>query len=853
VAAGLTLGVAAAQSGSAAPSPVLVVQRLVSEAAARAGSASLVRGAGRLEGLPDDPLAGALAEVFIQQAAGRADRALSAGLDALNRVSFDDGSDEIRGALIGRLISAGLDEAGRRMLLEGQHPVLQAGWALQLARDGRCDAAVTRASHLAERPPGALSARLMVASALQHCEAPVGGLGLLHATAFGRDEIDPRLAVALGELSLEAGDPDSARAWCARARSSARGLPELTARAGVCAAAADAARGVLPDARLDLIEAWVDALEAPAIATHVRREAALGAVWISVSAGDPESARRALELAERARQVPDVDRDGVLSALRAIAMVSLERARDARRMAAQARARAGGPEGEVLAAMAEARLMIRENDEVAASTRLGEAADEARRSVRQDLTAVVEMERARLSRWAGRDPAVRMHAVSALRSWREGAASPWRRPLVDPVLPRRAVEWSIAQGWSRSPTGRRAEALLEAAAEAQRALAPSPLGIEEVTDPGRVRRLLAARNASLLYYALGETRSFVWLIEPSGVRARELPAGGELARRGGLLASGEREALTGIEGLYGGLLETVRPGSSLMIRPDGVLYALAWRGLPTPTVWRAEAPTLGQAMTLAIVPDLDTAVDPRRTPIIDAEGRGNVYAVYAEGSARWPATATEPKPGNVSWHPVPLGASPDADRLGRVRNGQGVLLVSLPLLAAGRDGSGVLFGLPADPDRLPTPLALDELLSSRSRYQLLCLAPDPRWPVPAGARARAAAEATRLGVRTVVLPLQDIGERLRGGFWDRFLDAVARGRGEAAALHAAAPRTSDGRREHLPEFLLVGQANRVVASPGHTDWRFWVPLGAGVLVVIAVIARLLWPRRDPFDVEPPEE
>jgi hypothetical protein len=64
---------------------------------------------------------------------------------------------------------------------------------------------------------------------------------------------------------------------------------------------------------------------------------------------------------------------------------------------------------------------------------------------------------------------------------------------------------------------------------------------------------------------------------------------------------------------------------------------------------------------------------------------------------------------------------------------------------------------------------------------------------------------------------------------------------------------SDGRREHLPEFLLVGQANQIVADRGHTDWRFWVPLGAGLLVVLAVIARMIWPKRDPFDVEPPEE
>jgi hypothetical protein len=308
-----------------------------------------------------------------------------------------------------------------------------------------------------------------------------------------------------------------------------------------------------------------------------------------------------------------------------------------------------------------------------------------------------------------------------------------------------------------------------------------------------------------------------------------------------------------VEGLYGGLLETVRPGSSLMVRPDGVLYSLAWRGLPAPTMWRAEDPTLGQAVMLAVVPDLDTAVDPRRTPVVEAQGRRRVYAVLPTGTGASAEAFGESTPGTVQWNPIRLGGNVPPSRLSTIRQGRGVLFVSLPLLSAGLDGSGVLFALPGGGDRVSRPLALDELISPRSRYELVCLAPDPGWPSPPGTRARAAAEATRLGVRTVVLPLEDIGQSLRTGFWSRFLERVGQGSGEADALLAAAPRTSDGRREHLPEFLLVGQVNQLVAQRGGADWRFWVPLGAGVLLLVAVLVRAMWPKRDPFDVEPPEE
>jgi hypothetical protein len=844
----------ASEAGEEDLSPALRTERLVAEAAARNGGAGMVGSPAGLNGLPGDPLAGALAEVLVELARGREARALDAGLDALEATSPGETSAELRAALVEHLVSAGLDDRGRRWLLEGQDPVAQAGWALQLALDGRCDAAATRADHLVDQPPEPIAARLMVARALQECSAPAGALALMHATARGASRGDPRVALQLGRLSFDLGDPDSSRWWCQRALADGRSFPSVGLPARVCLAAADALRGVLPAGRRELMEAWHDMSGAPSVSARQRRDATIGGVWIAVSSGDPEAARWALDVIERADGIPGIEREDMLPVLRAMALVTLERVREARRALSRVRAGTGSAELAVVEHLAEARILLRENDEVAASTRLGEAADEARRSIRQDLTALVEMERARLAQWTGRQPAVRMHAMGALRAWREGAVSPTRQPLIDPVLPRRALEWAVAEDWTTAPRGRRAEVLLEVAAEAQRALSPSPLGVDEVVDPGRVRRLLAARNASLLYYALGESRSFAWLVEPSGVRGVELPAGGELARRAGLVDGRRQDPLTSVEGLYGGLLETVRPGSSLMIRPDGVLYSLAWRGLPAPTMWRADDPTLGQAVTLAVVPDLDTAVDPRRTPVVEAQGRRQVFAVFPGGRGASAGGFTETPAGSVQWNAIRLDRGVASSRLSTIRQGEGVLFLSLPLLSAGHDGSGVLFGLPGGGDRrVQRPLALDELISPRSRYQLICLAPDPVWPSPPGARARAAAEATRLGVRTVVLPLTDIGQSLRTGFWSRFLDRVGRGDGEAEALMAAAPRTSDGGREHLPEFLLVGQANQVVAERGGADWRFWVPLAAGVLLLAAVVLRAVWPKRDPFDVEPPEE
>lgn len=834
-------------------SPVLVTERVVAEATATNASAARVRDPGGLNGLPDTPLARDLAEVLVELARGREERARRVGLEALEEAESGDASAPLRAALVRSLVEAGLGERGRRWLLEGKDPVAQAGWALQLARDGRCDAAVTRADHLVKRPPGPTPARLMVARALQLCGEPRQALGLMYTSAVGAEAIDPRIALSLGELAFELGDADSAHWWCQRAARDGPDLPSVVTSARVCAAAADAVRGVLPAARRELIQAWADRLEVPFLPLRERRDAAIGAAWVAVSAGGPDTARQALEVLDTAAEVAGLSTRGMPAALRAMALVGLERVREARRALRRAGGEGEGAAGEVLAAIAEARILMRENDEVAASARLGEAADAARRSIRQDLNAVVEMERARLARWTGRQPAVRMHVMGALRAWREGATSPTRRPIVDPVLPRRALEWAVAEDWTGTPSGRRAEVLLEVAAEAQRALAPSPLGINEIVDPGRVRRLLAARNASLLYYAIGESRSFAWLVEPSGVRGAELPSGGELARRAGLSDGAQEGPLASIEGLYGGLLETVRPGSNLMVRPDGVLYALSWRGLPSPTIWQSAGPTIGQAVTLAIVPDLDTAVDPRRTPMPKAAGRERVIAVFASNAQREIDGLTGSSTEGVDWRPVVLGPGSGSDALARIRDGDGVLFIALPLLSAGAGGSGVLFGVPSGGDGSVRPLALDELIAPRSRYQLVCIAPDPRWPSPPAARARAGAAATRLGVRTSVLPLQTIGDGLWSGFWNRFLAQVSRGTGEARALSTAAPRGPDGRRSHLPEFLVVGQANRVVAEAGGAGWRFWLPLAAGVLLVVAVIVRALWPKKDPFGAEPPED
>lgn len=834
----------------------LEVERAVVQAVAQVGSASLVRRVPTPDPLAEDRLAPAFAEVVLDLARGRESRAFDAGLDALQAVPLDGGSLELRGAIIHRLVRAGLDERGRRLLLEGQHPVLMAGWALQLARDGRCSVAVPRARHLAEHPPDTLAARLMAADALRTCHAFDAAMGLMFATARPRaEEVDPRVALEIGELAYALGDADTAREWCRKASIHAVGLPGFEGRARVCSASADAVRGVLPRARRALVEAWRDLAFDPSVAAHERRHAVDAAVWVAVSGGDPEFAREALEILDRADQVPGQQAGAMEESLRAIALVTLERATDARRALARAQRDAADPEAEVLSAIAQSRVASRENDEIAASARLSEAADEARRAARPDLVAALDMERARLARWAGRPASVRMHATGALTAWADVKSGPYGLALQDPVLPRRALQWAIAQQWTRDPAGMRAELVLEVAAEADRALHPSLVGAGDATDPARVRRLLAARNASVLYYAIGETRSYAWLIQPTGVRGVELPSGDELLEMIGLRQSGSEGRIPALpvhsEQIYGGLLDSVKPGSSLIVRPDGFLASVPWPALPTPTDWPSAEPSLGLAAKLAIVTDLDTAVDPRSTPVASSEDRRQIVAVVTGGMGFDDAGTASGTPGQVLWRTVSLGGDAAPDQLEDIRRGRGVLLVGLPLLAAGRGSDQILFGLPSEGNQARAPLALDELISSQSRYDLFCLVPDPAWPAAPGARTRAAAGATRLGVRTAAVSVAPMMAGFEDDLWRRLLDAMASGKGEVTALGEVA--RDPAAAERVLSTLLVGQASDRLAESGAADWRFWVPLGGALLLLAIVALRAIWPRRDPFDEEPPEE
>jgi CHAT domain-containing protein/tetratricopeptide (TPR) repeat protein len=117
------------------------------------------------------------------------------------------------------------------------------------------------------------------------------------------------------------------------------------------------------------------------------------------------------------------------------------------------------------------------------------------------------------------------------------------------------------------------------------------VSVPAVATPATLKQLAAASRTVLLSYWLGPTRSFAWTVDGKGVRLHTLPAAAAIES----LVRQHQEAIHGALGdplapdgageklrqlLVEPVLGSVRPGSAIVIVPDGALHGLNFETLP---------------------------------------------------------------------------------------------------------------------------------------------------------------------------------------------------------------------------------------------------------------------------------
>ena len=845
------------------PVGVLDVERRVRIAIGEAGSAKLIRAAAEIPGLPAaDPAVQALAALRLHAAQGMASRAFPAILRALRDRSA--GNTELAAALYRDLVHYGPGEQGRVFLAADGDELHRAARALDLAQAGHCDQARRLLQDLASWRPEGVEASLLLAETMAVCDQRLAALGLLDRLADGRGpaKVDPRVALMAGEVLLAVEDEPSAAYWCSLAGDLAGSNPRLQRRAAVCRLSAEALLGRLPAARVELVAALRRALIDPALDLSVRRQSGLDAAWVLLRTREAADARTALEILNRVASLePTTEVLRTVEVLRALALTRLERAGEARRALQRARASADDPRWmSLLRAIVESWVDLQQGDEVSASSRLSRAAEVARAAGSSRWLAVVEMDRAVQARWGGRRPLAKVHAQAALAAW-PGAGMPGER-LVDPVLPRRALELSLAAGVPQKvESSSRSEVRLEEAEKLRTTLDPALRLAGGGPEPSasRIRRYLAARNTGLIYYVIGETRTFAWLMEPGITRAVEMPAGDQLFEAAASLAApapGVAAVEAASQILLGGLLDSYSAEEGLMICPDGFLLAVPWGALVPPEVARArpDQRRLDAEMHVALVGSLSGVIDPAGTRVRLERERTGFVALVSRPVPGLPGTSLAP---SEAFAPaVVLGPAPDlAARARRTLRGLGgVVHLALPLLAGGKRTGEIALVLPSGrPDQPPAITSCEELFEIGEGPSLVAMAPAGGWARHPASWVRAAMRTTALGARAALVPLASLAPRDAKIFWPAFYEELGAGRSKIEALADARRRLEATGGETAAEFSFIGYGDtRVVAAP-RVVWPFWVSLGAGLAILALVFLRAVWPRRDPFDEEPPEE
>lgn len=837
-------------------SPELVVEHVVASEIHRAGSAALVGRVEQWKGLPETPLAQGYARALVDVAGGkvaRARRTIERTLDLRNETNA---SSPLVAALLRLWLEVGIDRDGRVFLVaNGGDPqaAFSVARAVDLAQSQRCDEAIGLLNDFEPKMSSTPDLLLLASEGWSRCGDPGRALDIL---SLGRGpeerrEVDPRVAIRAGEILLRAGDVDSAALWCQAGLAASSGIPRQWHAASRCVTAANAMRGILPRSRREFINARRDALLDSALSVDLRVEAGFSAVWAAIRSRNLKIAGDALVLLGELDAVSRAAKSRQASSLlRAMTLTILERQPDARRLLDRVGPSETDPELAVLWGLASAAVQRGMGNPLAASTLLSEAATSARRAGRLGLLAEVEMERAFLARWEGRAQLAQRHALAALETWPGMDPRGGRATYLDPVFERRAMEFTLdLAGASRRAPEARVGRLLSLADQLRGAVAGPQDASEDLPDAARVRRSLAARDAALLYYLIGETKSYAWLVEAAGMRFAELPAGELLFDRLDRWreARASRESPGDLSTLFGGLLDSLMPDSGLLIAPDAFLVGVPWQVIEGPS----QQP-LGASFPLSIVPSLGLIVDPAGMAQRDRKKREGFLVIAAPQSSGWVASLGEE--GQLPVEPLTLLEASDGDLPeinARYRRAPSILHLALPVECSGRGIDRLLLQLPAQTaESAGRSFSLGDVLRRDLGCDLLALAPEGGWSIAAGSRVRAGFQAVRNGAGAAIVPLGALSRSAASRFWPGYYHALELGESKAAAIRravASLPGVS------LPAFEVVGHADTRLREPRQEQWPFWTSLGGALLIIGIVILRAIWRRKDPFDVEPPEE
>lgn len=680
----------------------------------------------------------------------------------------------------------------------------------------------------------------------RHVEAAVRLSSALGPAAQARTA-PPRLALAYGLAMLRATDDDNASLWCHAVIERMSDLPRRRVRAELCAARADARRGLLPQARDQYLRASAAALRESTLAATERAEIGLGLAWAALGKHDRAAAQTALEALGVVDALPwRGPWRATIAPLSAWASAQLGQIADARRLLA--RSRGETPQAALLRDLALAELSEIDGSGTDSTGRYLDLVDAAQSAGFTELALVAASRAAARSLEQGAPNRADAALQTALARWSWPAQARDSSPLNDPALTRRALQLLAALTWSGGPQPREATlaelvALLE---RTRSALNGAPLRGSDVPDLATVQRFLAGQDAALLTLIIGESRTFALFSTANSVQAKWLSAGSDLERAAGALALGDGQKVTAraVE-LHGGLAHTLRPGQTLLIQPDGFLTAIPWAQLPPPPN-SAQARDLGDVITPVVTPSLIAVVAPVGMRTGEDRDEATFLGLVPPGHASLPA------PGMLGLHRFAGYETRDVaardldDAVRTVKNGVTVLHLGLPLVLAGRDPARIVFTT----EGASTTLA--NLLGAASP-ELLTLAPEVGPERAPASLVRAALAGIDLGVPAGFATVRPLEADQAKQLWRRIYDLLARGRPSNTALEALTHGSSETEAVGSHGLILVGHAGQQIIATDASRLPFWLTLAAGLSICGWALWRLKRRQRDPFEREPPPE
>ncbi len=699
---------------------------------------------------------------------------------------------------------------------------------------------------------------LALARAESRCGAYRSALLRVAGVIGDRAPEDPAVPIEAvliyGQIQARLGDDDNAALWCTAAAERAADLPSIKHPAARCAAAADARRGVLPAAR----DRYIHACEAAAadvwLPPNSRVSAALSGAWSMLNSDSSSRGVRAIALLQTVQALHGAaTHRAIVLPLLALAALSQSRNAEAATLL-KATPLDADPEAALLLRYVAAHSTESSGTASEAQLQFEAVSKDAVATQRFELAIAAATDASRIAQRMAvkeRGHAILLDVLSEVpRSKLDRSLS----PLIDPVAVRRAWQGlaRLDLGSGKSFSEAASSELLEHIEWLRLRLAGETLPRKRSATVDTTRRFLSSGDGALLAYMIGETQTYVWRVEPTGVVLRTLAAGDELYRIAGPLARGEdgdRPDPRAVA-LHGGLAHDLSVGATLLVLPDGFLYGVPWGALPPPPD-KQDAQRFADAYETVVAPSLRAICAPVGLLARDPDAPLGFLGLVVAGDGALPDPGSHALRRFDRYERVHVTAA----SLGGptiVDDDAAVLHVSLPLIAASLDNDP-LFGVTAVREGAAMlPLTLGQTYRGQIP-DLLTIAP-ASGPVAAPAsRVRAAALAIERGSRSAIVSLHGHNGSDAAEIWGRLYADLASGRMNAKAVGRLARREEEMRAIGAHGLIVVGRGTSRVVEPERPGWPFWLLVVLGGGIVALAIWRMRRRTSDPFALEPPDE